>query len=98
VAVRVCTVAFKDAQGIRHSVDVDADSLYEAVVLGVARLRKEPWLERVNDMTPLEVTVRETAATHFVSLGRVERWIARAAASSTEASRKAKLKMMLVRS
>jgi hypothetical protein len=97
MAVRVCTVAFKDARGIRHSVDVEADSLYEAVVGGVARLRQEPWIERVNDETVLEVHVHE-AATHIVSLAQVERWIARSTVNSAEASRKAKLKMMLVRS
>jgi hypothetical protein len=43
VAVRHCTVSFKDARGICHSVDVEAESLYEAVVVAVSRFRKDPW-------------------------------------------------------
>ena len=94
----MCTVAFKDARGVRHGVDVEADSLYEAVVRGVARLRREPWLERVRDETVLEVDLRDAPAAHVVSLGQVERWIAGATANAAEASKKAKLKMMLVQS
>jgi hypothetical protein len=41
VAARVCTVSFVDVRGIRHSVDVEADSLFEAAVLAVKRFRQE---------------------------------------------------------
>ena len=34
VALRTCTVSFSGPSGIRHSVDVTADSVYEAAVLG----------------------------------------------------------------
>jgi len=30
VALRICTVSFKSATGISHSVDVEAETLYEA--------------------------------------------------------------------
>jgi hypothetical protein len=40
MAVRACTVSFKDTRGI-HGVDVEAETLYEAMVLVVKRLRDE---------------------------------------------------------
>ena len=33
-----CRVSFVDHEGVSHSVEVDAESLYEAVGLGIARL------------------------------------------------------------
>src|SRR5262249_31584674 len=96
VPVRSCVVSFQDHQGIRHAVDVEAESLYEAAVHGVCRLSADPWLERIGPATVLDVEVREPATKHSISLQHVERWLGSTNASPAEASRKAKLKMMLV--
>jgi hypothetical protein len=40
VALRTCTVSFADPSGIRHSVEVMAESIYEAAALGVSALRE----------------------------------------------------------
>ena len=96
MAVRACLVSFKDLRGIRHSVEVEAESLYEAVVLAVTRLREDPWIEQVRGETPLDVEVREPSTSHVITLQQVERWIAGATPSPLEASKKAKLKLMLV--
>ena len=98
VALRTCTVSFKDVRGIRHSVDVEAESLYEAAVLAVKRFRQDPWIEQVGTATVLDVEVREPATKHSISLQQVERWLAGATANPSEASKKAKLKMILVQS
>lgn len=97
VPVRVCTVSFKDARGIRHTVDVEAQSLYEAVVLGVRRLNRDPWLDRIGPATVLDVEIREPSTTHTISLQQVEHWLSGATANPNEAMKKAKLKMMLVK-
>jgi hypothetical protein len=36
-----CRVSFTDSEGIQHAVEVEADSLYEAVALAVAEFRKD---------------------------------------------------------
>jgi hypothetical protein len=41
--LRLCSVGFKSATGISHSVDVEAETLYEAAALGLARLKKDGW-------------------------------------------------------
>src|SRR6266487_4456598 len=38
MGARACTVSFIAATGIRHSVEVTAESLYEAAILGVSLL------------------------------------------------------------
>ena len=94
--VRSCSVSFKDHQGIRHSVEVEAESVYEAVVHGVCRLSADPWLEKIGPATVLDVDVREPGTKHTISLQQVERWLASVNKNPGEASKKAKLKMMLV--
>ena len=94
--LRTCSVSYLDHRGIRHAVDVQAESLFEAAVLAVQHFRQDPWLERVGPATVLEVEVRQPATRHAVTLQQVERWLAGATPNPTEASKKAKLKMILV--
>ena len=94
--LRICSVSFLDHRGIRHAVDVQAESLFEAAVLAIQNFRQDPWLERVGPATVLEVEVRQPATRHAVTLRQVERWLAGATPNPTEASKKAKLKMILI--
>ena len=77
--------------------EVEAESLYEAVVYGVCRLSGDPWIEKIGPATVLDVEVREPGTKHSISLQQVERWLASVNKSPGEASKKAKLKMMLGR-
>jgi hypothetical protein len=96
MAARTCTVSFTDIKGVRHAVDVDADSLYEAAVLGIRRLNDDPWIEKIGPGTVLDIEAREPATIVSVSLQQVERWLSGATTNPNEASKKAKLKMLLV--
>jgi hypothetical protein len=91
-------VSFADQRGIRHTVDVQAESLFEAAVRAVQTFRQDPWLERIGPATLLDVEVRQPATKHAVTLQQVERWLAGATPNPMEASKKAKLKMILVQS
>jgi len=75
---------------------VQAESLYEAAVLAVKLLREDPWLEKIGPATVLDMEVREPGTRKAISLQQVERWLAGATTNPNEASKKAKLKMMLV--
>ena len=94
--VKACAVSFTGPSGVRHSVEVEAESLYEAAVLGVRRLNQNIWSENVGPATVLDIEVREPGSRHSISLQQVERWLAGATTNPHEASKKAKLKMMLV--
>jgi hypothetical protein len=96
VNIRNCSVSFSDQRGIRHAVEVQAESLFEAAVLAIQTFRQDPWLERIGPATVLDVEVRQPAARHAVTLQQVERWLAGATPNPSEASKKAKLKMLLV--
>ena len=94
---RACTVSFKGTSGIRHGVEVEAESLYEAAVKAIARFREDPWMEHVSNATTLDIEIRESATKHAVTLKQVESWLASTSTSPHVASKKVRLKMMLMR-
>ena len=46
VALRTCTVAVKDIQDVEHSIEVTAETLYEAIATALAALQQDNWVER----------------------------------------------------
>jgi len=47
MSVRSCRVTVQDLEGISHTAEVTASSLYEAVAQGLAALRKNEWVARM---------------------------------------------------
>ena len=86
--LRICAVSFADVRGIRHTVEVQAESLFEAAILGVRTFRGDPWIEHVGLATVLDIEVREPAAKHAITMMQVERWLEGASTSRTKGSRK----------
>jgi hypothetical protein len=95
VPIRSCSISFRGVSGVRHSVELDAESVYDAAIRGMALLRRDGWVDNVGPATELEVEVREPATRHTVSVEQLRRWCDGIAASPAEAIRKAKLKQLL---
>jgi hypothetical protein len=95
VALRTCTVAFTGPSGIRHSVEVSAESIYEAAALGVSALRKSGWTDAIAPGIELEIQVREPATSHRLTVGQIRRWCDGAAVSPDETLKKRRLKQLL---
>lgn len=93
--LRICAVSFADVRGIRHTVEVQAESLFEAAVLAVCTFKGDPWIEHVGKATVLDIEVREPAAKHAITIMQVERWLEGASPSPNEGVKKAKLKGLL---
>lgn len=87
-----CIVSFVDLDGIRHSVEVEADGLYEASVLGLCAFRKHE-LEP-GGLTQLEVEVR-SSVTHTLSVTTVREWLQRGVRTPKEAVLKERLRTLL---
>jgi len=93
VAVRACVVSFLDSDGIRHSVEVQAGSLYEAAVLAMSTFRQhdcQPGLA-----SQLEVRVTSPSVMHTVTVKKVREWLEGGAKSPSEKLAKERLKAML---
>ena len=88
-----CTVSFVDLDGIRHSVEVEAEGLYEASVLGLCAFRKHD-LEP-GGLTQLEVEVR-SLVTHTLTVTKVREWLQRGVRTPKEEILKDKLRTVLL--
>jgi hypothetical protein len=95
--LRVCTVSFKSPTGITHGVDVEAETLYEAAGLGLARLKKDGWIEGLGPGSRLEIHVREPSTLHTLSVQQLNRWIDGVTTSPAEVLRRARVKQLLGR-
>ena len=87
-----CIVSYVDTEGLRHSVEVNADSLYEAAVLALRTFRQhdcEP-----GEATKLEVEIRNSVI-HTVTKKKVQDWLNRAAKNPCEAIKKEQLRGLL---
>ena len=93
--IRICAVSFADVRGIRHTVEVQAESLFEAAILGVRIFRGDPWIEHVGPATVLDIEVRDPAARHAITMMQVQRWLEAASTSPSEGVKKAKLRDLL---
>ncbi len=87
-----CIVSFLDLDGIRHSVEVEAEGLYEASVLGLCAFRKHE-LEP-GGLTQLEVEVR-SSVTHTLTVTKVRDWLQRGVRTPREAVLKERLRSLL---
>jgi len=86
-----CTVSFVDLDGVRHSVEVEAEGLYEASVLGICVFRKHDL--QPAGLTQLEVEVR-SAVTHTLTVRKVQDWLQRGVRTPKEAVLKERLRSL----
>lgn len=87
-----CVVSFLDPGGLRHSVELEAGSLYEAVALAVKTFRQhqcEP-----GEITRLEVEIRSSVI-HEVTLKKVRQWLSSGAKTPKELLLKERLRELL---
>jgi hypothetical protein len=93
--VRTCTVSFTGPSGTRHTVNVTAESLYEAVLVGV-RAISEHWGEGPTATARIAVEVRSPSVTHEVCLKQIRQWAEGTATSPKERLLKDSLKSLLI--
>jgi hypothetical protein len=77
VALRTCTVSFTDPSGVRHSVEVTGESIYEAAALGDPALKNSGWVDAIAPGIEFEIEVRAPS----VIGSRCNRFVAGAMAS-----------------
>ncbi len=90
--VTSCIVSYLDTEGLRHTVEVQADSMYEAAVLAI-RVFKQHHCEPVG-MNTLEIEIR-SSITHTVTAKKVHEWLNGGAKTPREAVMKDRLRGLL---
>jgi hypothetical protein len=90
--VACCIVSYLDSEGLRHTVELQAESLYEAAVMAIRTFRQhdcEP-----GQASKLEVEVR-SSVTHTITPQRVFEWLSGGAKTPKEAVMKERLPALL---
>ena len=88
----ICIVSYLDTQGVRHTVELQADSLYEAGVLALQTFKQhdcEP-----GALNSLEVEVR-SSVTHTITVKKIHSWLKGGARTPKEAVTKERLRELL---
>ena len=92
---RTCTISFKSPSGIAHSVEVQAETLYEAAAMGLALLKKDGWIEGLGPATRLEIGIREPMTSHVITVQQLHRWLNSVTGSPAEVLRRARLRSII---
>src|SRR6266851_8722017 len=81
MSVRSCRVTIQDLDGVAHTVEVTAESLYEAVAQGLAALRRSDWVVGFQQGI-VKVSVADVRVEHQVKLADFTQWLERPGAKS----------------
>ena len=87
-----CIVSFVDLDGVRHSVELLAEGLYEAAALGLSAFKKLDF--QPGGLTNLEVEVR-SSITHTLTVQKVHQWLERSVRTPKEAVLKERLRALI---
>lgn len=96
MAVRSCRVTIQDTEGISHTVEVTAASLYEAVAQGLAAFRGNEWVTDIGErFGVMKVSVADIRVEHEVKLKDFTHWLERPGRSPREVTDRQKIKAIL---
>jgi len=87
-----CFVSYLDVSGIRHGVEVEAASMYEAAALAVKVFREhdcEP-----GQLSQLEIEIR-TSVTHTLTVKKLREWLKGGAKTPKEVVIKDRLRELI---
>ena len=96
MAARSCRVTIQDSEGLSHTVEVTAASLYEAVAQGLAAFRGNEWIADVGErFGVVKVSVAEVRVEHEVKLRDFTAWLERSGRSPREIIERQKIRAIL---
>lgn len=94
--VRSCRVTIQDMDGVSHTVEVTAATLYEAVAQGLAAIRGNDWVAGIaQGLNVVKVSVADVRVEHEVKLTDFTKWVDRTGGSPREMSDRQRIRSML---
>jgi hypothetical protein len=96
VELKTCRVTIHDMEGVEHTVEVTASTLYEAVALGLRQIRGSDWVDGIAaGLNTVKVCVKNVQVEHTVKLGEFTKWVERNGRSPVEVIRKGRIREIL---
>jgi hypothetical protein len=94
--VRTCRVTCRDADGVEHTAEVTAQSLFEAVAQALRVFRDHDWSDEPNSgSASVVVTIKPTEVEHRVRIKDFHRWLESAPRGPAEMALKRRLRDIL---
>src|SRR5437867_8418705 len=96
MSISKCIVRLKDCHDTEHSVEVYAESLYEAVLRGLNRLKDVGWESNTDEtIKHVEVEIHQEPTKHIVDVPKLLKWVQEDAGYPAQQTRKEKLRKLL---
>jgi hypothetical protein len=96
MSISKCVVRLKDSHDTEHSAVVYAESLYEAVLLGLNRLSDVGWESDTGEtIERVEVEVHQEPTLHVVNVPKLLKWVKQDTARPGQQTQKEKLRKLL---
>jgi len=87
-------VTISDMEGIAHTVEVTAATLYEAVALGLKQLQGNEWVENIaGSFNEVCVSVKSVQVEHRVKMAEFKKWPERQGGSPADMTRRRKVRV-----
>jgi hypothetical protein len=90
-------VTCRDPQGVEHTVQVTAQSLFEAVAQALRVFREHDWSDEPSGSASLKVTIKPAEVEHRVRIKDFQTWLESAPRSPAEMALKSRLRNVLDR-
>jgi len=98
MALRACKVSVRDIRDVEHTVEVTAETLYEAVASALAALNQDIWVGEVpHGLNPISVLVQQPQVKHEVKMQDFLAWLGRKGGSPAEITLREKVARLLGR-
>jgi len=96
VVLRTCRVSVTDIRDVEHSIEVTAETLYEAVAIALAALQRDNWVGEIGEgLTTVNVVVLQPPVRHEVKMKDFLSWLRRQGGSPAEVILREKLGKIL---
>jgi hypothetical protein len=92
---RSCNVSFVGPTGVRHSIEVTAETLYEAAAMALSIFRQSEWADQVGPGTELTVSVKNPETKHTVTAMQIRRWCDGVAVSPDEVLKRNRVRALI---
>ena len=94
--VRSCRVTIHDMDGVSHTVEVTAATLYEAVAQALSAIRGNAWVAGIaQGLNVVKVSVADVRVEHEVKLGDFTKWLDKTGGSPREVSDRLRIRSIL---
>jgi hypothetical protein len=96
MSVKSCRVTIQDLDGITHTVEVTAETLFEAVAHGLAAIRGREWVAGLaQGLNVVRVSVSNVPVQHEVRLQDFTKWLEKPGGSPLEVSQRWEIRKIL---